>query len=147
MLFEDSTVLYTLLLSYLQQKEYEVDWEMGIKTTTVIAGLLTLISTSAFAGSEMDLTNVKSENAHSNLTYQSHVVKTPALLETGYHASKTVNRRVNRVVIEPVEVLVAREVSTSDHNNFLYQAGKNTSTKTYRPAKSQAAGMPNLFKK
>jgi len=120
---------------------------MGIKTTTVIAGLLTLISTSAFAGSEMDLTNVKSENTYSASTYQTHVVKAPVLLEASYHAPKSVKRRVSRVVIEPVEVLVAREASTSDHSNFLYQAGKDTNTKTYLPAESQASGMPNLFKK
>jgi len=120
---------------------------MGIKTTSAIAGLLTLISTSAFAGSEMNVTNVSSETTRPAVTRLVHVVKAPVLLDAGYNTPKTAKRRVNRIVIEPVEALVARDASTGDHSPFIFQVGKNTSTKTYLPAKSQDAGMPNLFKK
>ena len=113
---------------------------MRILKTAIIAGLLTLTSTSAFAGTQADTTIVKS-----NMT-QVQTVKAPVLLEAGYYAPKTVKRRVTRVQVNPVQTPVAREASTSDHGPFVYKFGKNTKTKTFRPAAPKSAAMPNLFK-
>lgn len=114
---------------------------MRILKTSIIAGLLTLVSTSAFAGSD---TLTAAPQANAAIT-QSHAVKAPVLIDAGYYAPKTVKRRVTRVVVEPVEALVARQASTSDHGAFFYKYTKRTNTKTYRPAASTSQAMPNLF--
>ena len=113
---------------------------MGIKTTTVIAALATLVSTSAFAGTATNTSYVKSD-AVNNV----HLVKAPVLLEA--YAPKTKKLRIKRVVIQPVEALVARDASTADNSAFVFKTDKNPKTKTFRPAVSNAATMPNLFTK
>ena len=114
--------------------------------TTLITGILVLSGTSAFAGTAVD---AQPDTTPSVVTRQVHVVKAPTLIKAGHFASNTMKRRVTKVMIEPVETLVARQASTSDHNRFLYQASKhaNTNTKTYRPSAPKSETMPNLFKK
>lgn len=112
---------------------------MKLIKTTIVTGILALSGTTAFAG-----TADTSVNTHET-TRQVHVVKAPVLIKT----STVDTRKVNRVVIEPVETLVARNASTSDHSPFVFQTGKhaNTKSKMYRPTAPKFKSMPNLFKK
>ena len=113
---------------------------MRILKTTIVAAVLTLTSTSAFAGTQATAT------PQSDTARQVHVVKAPVLMKAGYYAPKTVTRKVTRVVVEPVETLVARDASTADHSPFVFKTGKKVNTKTFRPVAAKSADMPNLFK-
>ena len=112
---------------------------MKLIKTAIVTGILVLSGTSAFAGTADTSVNT------SETTRQVHVVKAPVLIKT----STLAPRKVKRVVIEPVETLVARDASTSDHSPFVFKTGKHaeTKSKTYRPDVSKTASMPNLFAK
>lgn len=109
---------------------------MGLKNTILIAGLFSLMSTSAFAGTAADTSYVPSD-----VTRAVHVVKAPIALKA------STKLRVKRVVIEPVKTMVARDASTSDHSRFVFKTDANSAAKTYRPVKPKSVSMPNLFKK
>ena len=111
---------------------------MGFKATIAIAGLFSLMSTSAFAGTATNASFVKSDT-----TRAVNVLKAPVLLK----ASTAKKLRIKRVVIEPVTTMVARNASTADHSAFVYKTDMNPRSKTYRPAVSNSASMPNHFKK
>ena len=109
---------------------------------------MALSCTSAFAETAPD-TSTAPQTSYSDVERQTHVVKAPVLIEADHQMSETVKRGINKVLIKPLDTLVAKEASSSDHNHFLYQRGKhaNTKTKTYRPSAPKSEGMPNLFKK
>lgn len=115
----------------------------------LLASLLVLTGTSAFAGPAPDTSTIQTNGTPNVETHQVAVVKAPVPLSVNVEASTPAKRRVSLISIEPVEALAAREASTSDHNHFLYQLGKhaNTKTKTYRPSAPKSEDMPNLFKK
>ena len=117
---------------------------MKIVKTVIVTSILAIGSTSAFASPSPDTSSVQPA-----MTEQSHAVKAPVLIETGIYAQKASKRRVAKVVIKPVETLVAREASTSDHSPFIYKRGQHakTNTKTYRPSTPKTKSMPNHFKK
>jgi len=109
---------------------------MKIIKTAIVAGFLTLISTSAFAGNGTDITAVQSD-----ATRHAELVKAPVLL-----SSKTKKRRITRVVIEPVKAPVARDVSMTSDGRFVFKSSKAVNTKTFRPTATTAKAMPNLFR-
>ena len=98
------------------------------------------MSTSAFAGTTTDASFVKSDTTRSV-----HIVKAPVLLKAA--TTKTTKLRIKRVVVEPVQPLVARDASTADHSPFVFKTDMNPKTKTYRPEAVKSASMPNLFTK
>ena len=106
---------------------------MKIIKTVIAAALLSFISTSAYAA------NV--ETSTHTAVQKVHVVKAPVLLST-----KTTKRRITRVVIEPVDQPVARDVSMTADNHFVFKSSKNVNTKTFRPSTTTSKAMPNLFK-
>jgi len=112
---------------------------MKLIKSAIATGILVLSGTSAFAGTADTSVNT------SEITRHVHVVKAPVLLETRLATP----RKIKRIVIEPVETLVARDASTADHSPFVFQTGKhaNTKSKMYRPAMPKTKAMPNLFKK
>lgn len=73
-----------------------------------------------------------------------HMVKPPVLLDTNPHGE---TRRIVRIIKTAPEAPAARKASTSADGKFIYKFGKNTKTKTYRPAISQSKTMPNHYKK
>lgn len=111
--------------------------KMKLIKTAIAASILALSSTSAFAG-----TGDTSANTAETVR-QVPVVKAPVLLKTQSYTS----RKIKRIEIQPVETLVARDASTSDHSPFVFKTAKhkNTKTKTFRPSVSNAKSMPNLF--
>ena len=111
--------------------------------TTVVTLALSLISTSAFAGSEAVATPAQFSEISPVSTPTRHVVKPAVLIDAAPHT----NRRIVRVVKEPIEAPVARDASMSADSHFVYKYGKNTNSKTYRPVTPKSASMPNLFKK
>jgi len=114
---------------------------MKIIKTAIVAGFLTLISTSAFAGNGNETTTTKSEATTYVVTRHTELVKAPVLL-----SSKTKIRRITRVVVEPVKAPVARDVSMTSDGRFLFKSSKAVNTKTFRPTATTAKAMPNLFR-
>ncbi|MDB2438879.1 hypothetical protein N9W89_09200 [Hellea sp.] len=106
---------------------------MKIIKTAIAAALLSFISTSAYAANVETSTHTVAQKAHT--------VKAPVLL-----SSKTTKSRITRIVIEPVQAPVARDVSMTANNHFVFKSSKNTTTKTYRPSTTTSKVMPNLFK-
>jgi len=115
---------------------------MKMIRTAIVAGILTLISTSAFAGNETTITATQSNDTRSVVTRQAHVIKAPVLL-----SAKTKTRRVTRVVVEPVETLVARDASMNSDSSFVFKRGKKVNTKMFSPTDSNSKSIPNLFQK
>jgi len=58
----------------------------------------------------------------------------------------TKNRRIVKVVYEPVARPVVRKANMSANTKFVFSSPKNTNTKTYKPSAMKNAAMPNLFK-
>ena len=108
--------------------------------TALIAGLLTLASTSAFAADEA---HAPAPEMTSTTSYASVMpVKAPVLL-----AERAPSQRILRVVKEPVEMPVVRKANMDANTKFVFTSPKTTNTKTYKPNASKYAAMPNLFKK
>lgn len=108
--------------------------------TTLIAGLLTLASTTAFAADETQA--LAPEAAPTTLYAKLLPVKAPVLL-----SERASSRRVVRIVKEPVAIPVVRKASMSANTKFIFTSPKNTKTRSFIPAAPKNAAMPNLFKK
>jgi hypothetical protein len=80
-------------------------------------------------------------------TQNDHDVKMPVLIDPNPYNSQGVDRRVTRVIYEPIETPIARDASMSTESQFVFKNGKNTNTKTFRPENTASASMPNKFKK
>ena len=104
--------------------------------TVLIASLLTLASTSAFAADQA--------TANTSATTYANVlpVKAPVLL-----AERATMRRVVKVVYEPVARPVVRKANMNANTKFIFSSPKNTNTKTFIPSAPKNAAMPNLFKR
>ena len=122
---------------------------MKIIKTVTIAGIITLSHTSVFAQTAPDTSVTEANKEHKVAEHESHADNIPTLKEAAYHPPETAETRVNKVVIKPLDTLVAKDASSNDHNHFLYQINKqaNTKTKLYRPSTPKSEGMPNHFKK
>lgn len=108
--------------------------------TALIASLLTLAGTSAFAADEAHAPAAEMTSASSYAKVLP--VKAPVLL-----AERAPSRRVVKVVYEPVARPVVRQASMTANKKFVFSSPKSTNTKTYIPAAPKHAAMPNLFKK
>jgi len=108
--------------------------------TALIASLLALTSTSAFAADGAQFTAPEATTVTSYASVMP--VKAPVLL-----AERAPSQRIVRVVKEPVEMPVVRKANMNANTKFVFTSPKTTNTKTYKPTASKYAAMPNLFKK
>ena len=108
--------------------------------TALIASLLTLAGTSAFAADEAHTPAAQMTSATSYARVLP--VKAPVLL-----AERASSRRVVKVVHKPVAISVVRKANMRANTKFVFTSPKNTNTKTFIPAAPKNAAMPNLFAK
>lgn len=120
---------------------------MKLIKTTIVAVAASLISTSAFAGSNPDVSYTSNPSVSLPQMKVVYKVKPAVLIDANPHATGTTKRRIVRIVKTPVDMPIARDASMEAGGQFVYKYGKNTPAKMFRTSTASSAAMPNLFKK